>query len=192
MPHRPTKGLSGRPLETFGPQRTPHTLPRNLPLQREIEQAVAAGDLRGGQRIDALAAKAQDGDADQRGEQLIQPQIAAVAALAQKQRRAVDGENLVAVAAFQQVGEAIRKLGRSEGVILHQTVDFVDVGENLAHTRIRAARGKKCENALAIGMCLCSGDQGAALPFVFNLREHMPRHGGIEPQTYIQFYLIFV
>ena len=93
---------------------------------------------------------------------------------------------------FEQVGKAVGQLGRSERVVFHQAVDFVDVGKDLAHARVRAARGKKCENALAIGMCLCSGDQGATLPFVFNLREHMPRPAGIEPRTYIQFYWIFL
>ena len=48
-------------------------LPRHLLLKGETEQAVAAGDLRGGQRIDALAAKAQNGHADERGEELVEP-----------------------------------------------------------------------------------------------------------------------
>ena len=143
-------------------------LPRHLLLKGEAEQAVAAGDLRGGQRIDALAAKAQNGHADERGEELVEPQIAAVAAPAQKERRAVDGENLVAVAGFEHIGEAIRELGRSKGVILHQAVDLVDIRKDLTHTGVRAARREKCENALAIGMCFCSGDQGAALPFGLN------------------------
>lgn len=50
-------------------------------LEREEEQTVAAGDLRMRERIHALGAQPQDGDANQRGKQLVKAHVAAVALL---------------------------------------------------------------------------------------------------------------
>ena len=145
-------------------------------LEREEEQSVAAGKLRMGERIHALCAQPQNGDADQRREQLVKAHVAAVAAFAQEQGRAVNREDFVSVAAFELLDEAVGKLRRAEGILFHQAVDLVEIRKELADTGVRAVRGEQRENALAVAANFCFGNQGQTSPS-FNLMGEYERVG---------------
>ena len=149
---------------------------RLLFLEREEEQTVAAGDLRMRERIHALCAQPQNGDADQRREQLVKAHVAAVAAFAQKQGRAVYRKDFVSVAAFELLDKAVGKLRRAEGLIFHQAFDFVEIRKELTDAGVRAVRGEQRENTFAVAANFCLSNQGQTSPS-FNLMGEYDRVG---------------
>ena len=149
---------------------------RFLFLEREEEQTVAAGDLRMRERIHALGAQPQDGDTNQRREQLVKAHIAAVAAFAQEQGRAVYRKDFVSVAAFELFDESVGKLRCAEGIIFHQAVDFVEIRKELTDAGVRAVRGEQRENTFAVAANFGLSNQGQTSPS-FNLMREYERVG---------------